>query len=103
MLKGNKELPAYIREYWPEHQLCRFLFRNTSRTRRRPHKLFQETCRRTCLLSSIFNLQGQDYNSAFSVPAARKQEFTPKTVGLDIAALRFFFVKTLRRPYFQVD
>jgi site-specific recombinase XerD len=31
------------------------------------------------------------------------RKLTPKTVGLHIAALRFFFVKTLRRPYVQVD
>jgi site-specific recombinase XerD len=33
----------------------------------------------------------------------QKRKLTPKTVGLHIAALRFFFVKTLRRPYVQVD
>jgi integrase/recombinase XerD len=32
-----------------------------------------------------------------------KRKLTPKTVGLHIAALRFFFVKTLRRPDVRVD
>jgi site-specific recombinase XerD len=33
----------------------------------------------------------------------RDRKLSPKTVGLHIAALRFFFVKTLRRPYVQLD
>lgn len=33
----------------------------------------------------------------------RERKLTPRTVGLHIAALRFFFVKTLRRPYLQID
>ena len=33
----------------------------------------------------------------------RERKLTPRTVGLHISALRFFFVKTLRRPYVQVD
>jgi len=33
----------------------------------------------------------------------RERKLTPRTVGLHISALRFLFVKTLRRPYLQID
>jgi site-specific recombinase XerD len=33
----------------------------------------------------------------------QQRKLTPRTVGSHIAALRFFFVKTLRRPHVQVD
>ena len=33
----------------------------------------------------------------------QERKLTARTVGLHIAALRFFFVKTLRRPYLQID
>src|SRR6267143_6622337 len=33
----------------------------------------------------------------------QERKFQASTVGLHIAALRFFFVKTLRRPYLQLD
>jgi site-specific recombinase XerD len=33
----------------------------------------------------------------------RERKLTPRTVGSHIAALRFFFVKTLRRSYLQIE
>ncbi len=45
----------------------------------------------------------QEHMRAYHVHLMQTRKLTPKTVGLHIAALRFFFVKTLRRPYRQLD
>ena len=45
----------------------------------------------------------EEHMREYHLHLLHKRKLTPKTVGLHIAALRFFFVKTLRRPYVQVD
>src|SRR4029077_5000742 len=39
----------------------------------------------------------------YQVYLLQERKLQAGTVGLHIAALRFFFVKTLRRPYLQLD
>lgn len=45
----------------------------------------------------------QEHLRDYHLHLIRTRKLLPKTVGLHIAALRFFFVKTLRRPYLQLD
>jgi integrase/recombinase XerD len=46
---------------------------------------------------------GQDHIREYQVYLLQERKLRAGTVGLHIAALRFFFVKTLRRPYLQLD
>ena len=45
----------------------------------------------------------QDQIREYQVFLLQERKLQASTVGLHIAALRFFFVKTLRRPYLQLD
>jgi integrase/recombinase XerD len=45
----------------------------------------------------------QDHIREYQVYLLQERKLQAGTVGLHIAALRFFFVKTLRRPYLQLD
>jgi site-specific recombinase XerD len=45
----------------------------------------------------------QDNIREYQVYLLQERKLQAGTVGLHIAALRFFFVKTLRRPYLQLD
>ena len=45
----------------------------------------------------------QDNIRQYQVYLLQERKLQAGTVGLHIAALRFFFVKTLRRPYLQLD
>jgi integrase/recombinase XerD len=45
----------------------------------------------------------QDHLREYQVYLLQERKLQAGTVGLHIAALRFFFVKTLRRPYLQLD
>jgi len=45
----------------------------------------------------------QDHIREYQVYLLEERKLQAGTVGLHIAALRFFFVKTLRRPYLQLD
>src|SRR5881396_3422177 len=45
----------------------------------------------------------EEHMREYHLQLLQKRKLTPKTVGLHIAALRFFFVKALRSPYVQVD
>jgi integrase/recombinase XerD len=45
----------------------------------------------------------QDHIREYQVFLLQGRKLQASTVGLHIAALRFFFVKTLRRPYLQLD
>ena len=45
----------------------------------------------------------QDHIREYQVFLLQERKLQASTVGLHIAALRFFFVKTLRRPYLQLD
>jgi site-specific recombinase XerD len=45
----------------------------------------------------------QDHIREYQVYLLQERKLQAGTVGLHVAALRFFFVKTLRRPYLQLD
>ncbi len=45
----------------------------------------------------------QQHLRQYQLHLIQERKLAIKTVGLHIAALRFFFVKTLRRPYLKLD
>jgi len=45
----------------------------------------------------------QEHIREYRLYLIQERKLEASTVGLHIAALRFFFVKTLRRPYLQLD